>query len=419
LVDLFAKEDLSVFFDNIKNSIRDEINSLSDEKILNTDIEELYSYYFALNELKPLRLFLDNYTPVFSETKVQRYGGYRSSENQSFFYDGYQIKYEIPFDGDNRLLYRTPSSRFFLRFPVDHINNSTDSEYGKIIFSINWTKQEIDGIAAPDFEKKQLEQGFINYKTMVDNINNDVSSFNTSLHGIIKNALDNRKKKVEDFISLSEKLCIPININPNAPNTKPILLKKAIIKKPELPNTKPQEKEYYLSNENYENIKRIINMVGFSMEKTAKTFYKLDEEEIRDFFIAVFNTHYQCMTTGETFSKAGKTDIHIQFDNKAAYIAECKIWRGEKYLQEAIEQLFSYTTWRDIKTSIIIFNTENKDFNKLLTKINDSINKYELCKKNIQKTQNEWLCEFNKEKDTSIIMNVQIIAFDFFLNKDV
>jgi hypothetical protein len=153
-------------------------------------------------------------------------------------------------------------------------------------------------------------------------------------------------------------------------------------------------------------------MAGYSMEKTARTFNKFTEEELRDVFNAFLNTHYLGTATGETFSRKGKTDIHIQFDNKSAYIAECKIWSGEKKLQDAINQLFSYTTWHDVKTSIIIFNKDNKDFVKLLDTIRIFLEKYDLCQSHTPISKNEWSCKFIKNKDNSQIINIQIIVFD-------
>ena len=70
-------------------------------------------------------------------------------------------------------------------------------------------------------------------------------------------------------------------------------------------------------------------MNGTAMEKTAKTYFRNNEEELRDHLLATLNTHYD-NTTGETFRKIGKTDILIEFENKAAFIGECKIWYGKE-----------------------------------------------------------------------------------------
>ncbi len=55
--------------------------------------------------------------------------------------------------------------------------------------------------------------------------------------------------------------------------------------------------------------------------KTARTYYVNTEEELRDHLLATLNTHYDA-ATGETFRKIGKIDIHIEFDNKAAFVGE-------------------------------------------------------------------------------------------------
>jgi hypothetical protein len=47
--------------------------------------------------------------------------------------------------------------------------------------------------------------------------------------------------------------------------------------------------------------------------------------------------------------------------NETIFIAECKIWRGKKSLQEAIAQLLSYLTWRDNRVALIVFY-KNREF---------------------------------------------------------
>ena len=86
------------------------------------------------------------------------------------------------------------------------------------------------------------------------------------------------------------------------------------------------------------------------------------------YLLATLNTYYQ-NATGETFRKVGKADINIEFDNKAAFIAECKIWYGEKAFNDAIKQLLNYSTLKDLKLSLIIFNKEERSFINILEKI--------------------------------------------------
>lgn len=411
-MEVFDKYEAYEYFDNLKKRIQEEISSVSDDTIQNTDIEELKAYYFEKWKIQPLSLLLDELNPELTEEKVKKYSGHYRTNDDFYYYDGYKITYNIKFDGDNRLFHVIPSSRILQRFHVLYIEDSTDEKYGIITYALEFTKQEIEGKDTPDFARKQFDTSFQNIKETIDNLNNDVQQYNNSIQHVIKNSIEARKKKADEFVKLSENLAIPLKTNPYAPNVKPILLKKNIVKKPEMPKVKQRETEYGISSSDYENIRKIIGMAGYSMEKTTKTFNKFTEEELRDVFLAFLNTHYLQMASGETFSKRGKADIHIQFDNKSAYIAECKIWSGEKNLQEAINQLNSYTTWHDVKTSIIIFNKENKDILKLFAKVKTFLDNNELCQGNTSISKNEWLCKFKKNNDNSQIVTVHIVVFD-------
>ena len=400
------------FFDEIKQKITGEIQQLSDDEILNADYDELYNYYYQKNVIEKITLFLEHIDISFTETKVQRPSyGYRTN-HEYVDVDGYKISYEIPFEGDKRLFQYVPSTFYSSGLPEYFTIDGRNGEYSKILYSISYAKHEIPENANEDFAKTQFNSKYDLHINNINNLNNDANRFIASLEHIIKNALNARKQKVNDFINLSKKLDIPLKKNPNAPNVKPILLKKVIKTLPQMPKKKQPETYSAISDNDYTNIRQIISLAGFSFEKAARSFSSFSEETLSDIIIASLNTHYLGTATRETFSKNGKTDIHLPFDNKSAYIAECKIWHGEESFKKAIEQLFSYTTWRNVKTSLIIFNKENKDFRKVLKTIQTILEKDELCKNKIQPKENEWLCDFIKDKENQSLITVQIIVFD-------
>ncbi|MDY3951105.1 MAG: hypothetical protein SOY87_11185 [Eggerthella lenta] len=125
----------------------------------------------------------------------------------------------------------------------------------------------------------------------------------------------------------------------------------------------------------------------------------------------MLNTHYEQMATGETFRKSGKTDISIPFEGHAAFISECKIWHGEKALRKAIDQLFSYSTWRDVKVSLIVFNRDNKNFPSLLDAIDSMVNDYGY--KVNKRGESSWRF-YATNKENEQLMQVTIQAFDLF-----
>jgi hypothetical protein len=411
MIELFARGGTSPTFQNLREKLLAQIASLSDEQILGSNIDEWVKYYFDEYKIQPIKLWLENKISNMEKIKIETrdFRFVKDWETDTAHVDGYKIIFTIPFEGDEILLHLRPSHRYLSSFPVDAINN------GNIVFSLKYIKQDLEKDATPEKVASRFDNQLKNYVEMIIWINEEVEQFNLSLTNAIRTALENRKKKTDDFILLGEKLSIPLKNNPNAPNTVPIHLKKVPVEKPQMPSIRPKEKDYAIPESDYTNIRRIISLAGLSMEKAAKTFTKLEEEELRDVFIAFLNTHYLGTVTGETFSKTGKTDIHICFENKAAYVAECKVWHGEKSLQNALEQLFSYTTWRDAKTSIIIFNKGNKDFIKLLGTIKAFLSKCEKCQNRTSVGANEWLCDFKRNKEASDVMKVHIIAFDLCL----
>jgi hypothetical protein len=72
--------------------------------------------------------------------------------------------------------------------------------------------------------------------------------------------------------------------------------------------------------------------------------------------------------TGETFNKAGKTDILMRHDKHNIFVAECKFWRGRQQHLATIDQLLGYLTWRDSKTAILYF-VDNREITASLRSI--------------------------------------------------
>lgn len=357
---------ISIFdFISIKNKdVKNEIERLTNEEICSSTLEDLEEYFYDRFKIDLIEIERDiNYILYDAqETKMKQYnhwyrsGGY--GEQQYYIVDAYKIVYKIPFEGDSDLLYITPSTYTLTSYEVDNVIAPTDEKEGQIIFSQTYERSVIDSKENMiEFITKEFNSKLSAYFNAIDNVNSDITNkYNSSLKGEVRKHLEIRLQKAENYLSLREKLNIPLELNKNAPNTRPIRLKK-VKKNKAIPLTKLKTAsvEYSISDDDYNNIKSIINLSCISMEKTARTFCKLQEEELRDVILASLNTHYLGTATGETFNKRGKTDIHIPFENKSAYIGECKIWTGKGAFSKAITQLFSYMRWRDTKTSLIFF----------------------------------------------------------------
>ena len=135
------------------------------------------------------------------------------------------------------------------------------------------------------------------------------------------------------------------------------------------------------------------------------------EEQLRDIILAFLNGLFKGKANSECFRKHGKTDILIEYENRAAFIAECKVWAGKKIFQSALSQLQSYTTWRDNKLSLIIFS-RNKDFFKVIEEIKSIMPDEENYLSYSEFDKNEFELKLKSKNNDGQILKVRIYVFD-------
>lgn len=413
----FIRTDAQSYFAELHSKMKLEVDEISDAEIVSCNFNEFADYLADKYYIDPIILFETNIEKKLSKIKVKRENLLRGHPDQRDFFeiDGVKITFKIPYDGDPNLFEIQPSSFIFLNFSTQNFVIPYDENCGSFTLDFEYTNQELEdkGEAMNEFVQKQFEHAFRNYKTMIGYVNKEVASYNNSLIGLSLRFLEDRKKKADSFSVISDELKIPLICSKNAPNIKPIQLKKIIRQ----PSTKPTvtqiTSEPYISDSDYDNINNIISMCGTTMEKTARTYFANTEEELRDHLLAALNTHYDAVT-GETFRKIGKADIHIEFQNKAAFIGECKIWHGERLFRSAIQQVLNYSTWRDLKVSVIVFNKENRSFQHILSKIkiwvDANVISYTQPKANI------WKCRYHRQ-DMNVDIQLSILAFDLYVDK--
>jgi hypothetical protein len=102
----------------------------------------------------------------------------------------------------------------------------------------------------------------------------------------------------------------------------------------------------------------------------------------------------------------------IRSDGKNIFIAECKFWSGSKKLGETIDQLLSYSSWRDTKTAVVVFN-RNRDFSKVLTAIPEAVRAHPNYKRDLPgSTETTFRFQFANRDDRNREMFVTVLAFD-------
>jgi hypothetical protein len=172
----------------------------------------------------------------------------------------------------------------------------------------------------------------------------------------------------------------------------------------------------HISDKAYYQIIEKISDYGHNLEKYKDLYDKFDEEGFRNFFLPYLNSISTNHTaTGETFNKIGKTDILIQ-DGKGenVFIAECKLWKGEGEIENAINQLLErYVTWRDEKVAVIFFNKTVKKFGDVVEKAVNAFKSHKNFKQYVGKrneTSHSFI--FTNPDDPNRKIKVELILFN-------
>lgn len=172
----------------------------------------------------------------------------------------------------------------------------------------------------------------------------------------------------------------------------------------------------HISDKAYYQILDKISSYGQNLEKYRDLYEKFDEEGFRNFFLPYLNsisTNYTA--TGETFNKIGKTDILIQDGNgKNVFIAECKLWKGEGEIDNAINQLLErYVTWRDEKVAVIIFNKTVKKFGEVVEKAVNAFKVHKNFKQYVgQRDETSHSFIFTNPDDPTRIIKLELMLFN-------
>ena len=336
-----------------------EIEGYERGYILNATVDDLANYLEQKYRLEPIKLLTDNIVADTGEAKVdvsRDPNRYIRDRNKPFYIDGTYVSIEIPFEGDPDLFRYIPTTRL-LRYITARVYER------KVHFNFTRTDHKVEQVKG-DFgsELDALTQ-------QVRHANDDVNRFNSSLRGNARAKITGRREKILKDHDMANALGFPLKRREDAPTTYsvPVAKKEVPLQRPTA-SSAPFKPEPALEMAQYENILEIISSMVHVIERSPGAFAKMKEEDLRQHFLVQLNGQYKGQATGETFNAAGKTDILIRAEDRNIFIGECKFWKGGKQFTATIDQLLGYTSWRDTKTAIILFNSQ-KNLSDILAQI--------------------------------------------------
>lgn len=315
---------------------------------------------------------------------------------------GYAIS--IPFEGDP-----------YVANIIANAQNTDGNPLGFVdvpLFELRFSIKHGEGSLEHEFSTRRSV-----IQEIVLRVNDEISAYNQRLREVLADELRKRIAMFKDAASSLDRLRIPLKTRPNLPNLGTVPLRKRPI--PANPKAlAPTQPEPGILDADYEGILNVIRFAGRTFEGSPLTFLKHPESELRDIMLACLNCYYEGQATGETFRKMGRTDIHIDFDGRSAFVAECKIWRGPAGLAKAVDQIDSYLTWRDYKSSVVVFNTRRKRGVRLLHQISDSLQRHERWRKTLPLTlteHGEGRYLFSAREETSRLITLHVFLFNLYV----
>jgi len=350
---IFGGESVQGYYSHILNHIYSEVNNMED--ILALDEQELLDYLYNTYSLEPIEID-DSRKVTIEELKEwideERMIGDSARIEVTRLRIGYPVKItsktQEVFQMDWGII---PAHEWELDTSMGYIYSIVTNSTGAVKNEVNLLSQVISN------KKALIEEG------------------NPILKARIKEIVEQRKKKVstdkENFKNLIKEIDIPIEVvNKNAVRPIAFGFKKQI--KTLIPPQPKAQEEYVLDKAKVLTILEIVDNLVTNWEAAPADYNKLEEEQLRNIILSSLNSVFAGKATGETFSKKGKTDIHLNIAKGAILIMECKKWNGEKILQEAIDQLFRYLTWRQNYGVVLIFSN-NQSFTNVLKSSKSSI----------------------------------------------
>lgn len=399
---LFSKNDLYDYVKLRRQQMLDEIDAYNADKLLNTSPDDLAGHFVHKFGIESLRLLVEQANVGQQETKVdisRRRNQFRDDEGPRYI-SGTIFTLYVPFEGNADLFDLRPST-FTSSPPHGRISGSV------LEISVVHTEHNVEAV------RQTLDSGLGQIRRYVEYISADLAPLPDRLKQEAESRIAQRRQKLPNDRNLVASLGYPLRTRSDAPvtYTAPEVRRKASPAPPPA-STTPFEPEPTLDMGQYETILDIIQSTAKMLERSPARFAQLDEEGLRDQFLVPLNSHFEGQVTGETFNAGGKTDILVRSGDKTIFIAECKIWHGAKALIGAVDQLLGYTSWRDTKTAILLFN-RGKELSKVLEQIPTVLPGYPQFKRMLPYTaETGFRCVVANCDDPNREITLTVLAFD-------
>lgn len=402
----FNDWDLAIVLGANKQEMVKKIDAFKNEEIMANDLEVLASNLYEEFRIEPVEIMDEEFSKRhIKQAKIKKWiePFYRDSYGREYAeVDGIVMIFYFPFTGEEDL-FKYRASTFALG-PYPNISISQ----GFVSLRYEYSLKEMQGERAKDSALEKLEHDIKDIRDGISYANKDVESYNASLQKQALHFLEEKKKKVESFFSVANMFEVPVKKSAYAETHVP--LQRKIVP---IAHEYKKEDIYSISDANYADILATIKHMGSTYERTPRSYKDMKEEDLRNTLLAALNGTYLGGAVGEAFRNNGKTDICIEEKNRAAFVAECKMWTGQKAIADALKQLDSYLTWRDCKTALIYF-VRKKDFLAILQTAEEALRAIPEMRQVQVLDKNEFKCCMVSTQNPGQQIQVRVMLFNMY-----
>jgi len=387
-----------------KDALARHIDHLDRNYILNVSENDLVDhlveeYSVEVPELHVPGMFI--LTSSETEINVSNSPGY-IPDGRGYYRKATSITFVVPYTGDGNIFQYHPSNTW--------LNNSG---YGQVMVEgqlhLEYTVVGDDAGAVARERDADLQR----VDSILKLIKSEADQYVAGLRQVVESLVRGRKDRLLKAAGMVAAFNIPVLGGTDAPRTyaPPVREKMKVVRRPEA-SSQPYEPEPALADEIYEKIILLSHNMAVVMERNPSSFATLDEPAIRDHFMVHLNSQFGGEATGETFNHQGKTDILFRHEGANIFVAECKFWKGEKYVLDGMDQLLGNVSYRDTKTALYVFN-RGQDHTKVLEKVAEAIPKHPCHKKLVERRGDpEFRYLFHRPGDSNREVRLAVLVFD-------
>jgi len=359
---LFNEGRLSDALEHQAQLLEKEVQQAPEEHLLNVDVEQWVVALVERWQVDAPELHPDQWSMDVHEADVDvSWDSSRDIRRRPAYVAGHLVVVHIPFTGDAGVFSLQPST-FTYNPPRATIRAS------EVLQTIEYPSD------APVNVRARTEG-------LIDDIDryliwsrSDIASFNATLEQRARAAIEARRARVLGNYERLAESGIPLRGKPDSRLTyiADEIVRRARASAPFPPRVAADGVRACTRRQCLRTHSRDHPSDGRKHGASPGTYERMGEEDRRQVLLTALNSHYRGKATAEAFNVAGKTDILVRHEERNLFIAECKFWSGRGGFETAIDQLFTYTAWRDTKLALIMFVRE-RDLTSIIEKARETL----------------------------------------------